>query len=250
MISIEVKNINLSLHENKVLENINFEIDQGDYVGIIGPNGSGKSTLIKVMLGLIKPDSGTVKFFGKSLENFEHLHDVGYVPQRIAQTDLHFPATVEEVVLSGLTARRGLFKIFKKKDLHTAHQALTTVDMFKKRKHLIGKLSGGEQQRVFIARALIGNPKILIMDEPVVGVDVGEQERLFKFLKEMNEKHGTTIIFVSHDLNVITNEAKKVLCLNRRLTCFGTPKHLMTQKHLETLYGKEMKYMHHAHHEH
>ena len=233
MISIEVKNINLSLHENKVLENINFEIDQGDYVGIIGPNGSGKSTLIKVMLGLIKPDSGTVKFFGKSLENFEHLHDVGYVPQRIAQTDLHFPATVEEVVRMGTYGRRGLFNLTTKEDNRQVKKSLEQVEMQEYKNRQISDLSGGQLQRVLIARALVSKPEVLFLDEPTVGVDIKTQKQFYALLRKLNRELCLTLVLASHELQVIAHEATELVYINRTLEYYGEPKQFLNSNYFQ-----------------
>ena len=237
---IELSNVYYSYEGQKVLESISFKIKCGDYLGIIGPNGGGKTTLLKIILGLIKPSSGKVK-----VNNRKQL--IGYVPQRSTQGDVHFPATVHEIVKSGRTASVGIFRNFSEKDYHTIDHAMKIADVSRLKNRLIGDLSGGQRQRLFIARALAGEPKILILDEPTVGVDIVSQEKFYAFLEELNEKYGITVIFVSHDLDFVTSRVKNVLCLNRSLVCHGSPKEFLKEKYLEKLYGKKIQFVKHGH---
>ncbi len=244
---IEVENVNFRYNRHLVLENINFHVKMGEYLGIIGPNGGGKTTLIKILLGLLKPDSGTVKIFGQDVREFKQRALVGYVPQRILQDISSFPATVEEIVESGRTARIGLLRWFGRKDKVAVEKAMETADISKFRSHLIGELSGGERQRVFIARALAGEPKVLILDEPSVGVDIAAQEQFYMFIEKLRKNHGLTIIFVSHDIDVIAHEVKCLLCLNKYLVYHGSPKKFIKEEYLEQLYGKKVKFILHGH---
>jgi len=234
---LEVENVSFQYDGNFILENITFSVENGDYLGIIGPNGGGKTTLLKIILGLLKPLSGTVKTLT--------LHHIGYVPQRIAMGDFHFPATVEEIVASGRTARRGLLKWFNQEDKMAIEKAMEIIEITKYRNRLISQLSGGEQQKVFIARALAGEPKILILDEPTIGVDITSQEKFYAFLQKINQDLGLTIIFVSHDIDVVAHQAKSVLCLNHKLVCHGSPRQFMKKEYLEELYGKKAKFILH-----
>ena len=244
---IDVQNLNFSYNGNPVLENVSFSVKDGEYLGIIGPNGGGKTTLIKIILGLLKPDTGSVKIFGKDIKTFKERALIGYVPQRISQSIPQFPATVEEIVRSGRTARVGLFKRFSEQDKIAIEKAMETADVVKHRARLINELSGGERQRVFIARSLAGEPKMLILDEPSVGVDIAAQEKFYTFIEDLNQNHGLAIIFVSHDIDVVAHEVKCLLCLNKSLVCHGLPREFMKEEYLEKLYGKKVKFILHRH---
>lgn len=245
--SIEVNNVSFKYDDDFVLENISFSVNAGEYLGLIGPNGGGKTTLLKIILGLLKPTTGTVKIFGNDVNNSKTLLQIGYVPQRITRGDFHLPATVEEIVSSGRIARRGLLKWLNQEDKIAIEKAMETSEVIKYRNRSINKLSGGEQQRVFIARALAGQPKILILDEPVAGVDIASQDKFYTFLQDINQTLGLTIIFVSHDIDVIANQVKSVLCLNRELVCHGSPREFIKEEYMEKLYGKKVNFISHKH---
>jgi len=244
---IELNDIHYGDNSNTILEHISFTVKTGEYLGIIGPNGGGKTTLIRIMLGLLKPTSGEVKIFGQDIDHFKDRHLLGYVPQRAAHEEFYFPASVEEVVRSGRTARMGLFKRYRAEDQKAVEQAMDIAGISKFRKRLIGELSGGERQRVFIARALAGEPGILILDEPVVGVDIASKDRFYTFLKHLNKEFQITILFISHDVGVIAQEATDILCLNRRLICHGSPQDYIKEEFLEQVYGKKVTSIYHDH---
>lgn len=246
-VCIEVEDVSYKYHQHTVIEDINFSVKSGEYLGIIGPNGGGKSTLIKVILGLLKPDTGHVKIFGEEVTHLKDRYRLGYLPQRASQAVLHFPATVEEIVKSGRTAKVGMLRRFGAEDLAAVEKALEIAEVADLRDRIIGNLSGGERQRVFIARALAGEPKVLILDEPVAGVDVPAQETFYSFLEDLNRKHGLTIIIISHDIDVVAHQSTNVLCLNHRLVCHGRPKDFITEEHLEKLYGKKLRFLLHGH---
>jgi len=243
---IEVKEVSFSYNGNPILQDISFVVQEGEYLGIIGPNGGGKTTLFKVILGLLKPQTGEVRIFGEPLESFKRRHLIGYVPQR-SLSDYYFPATVEEVVRSGRTARLGLFKRVSKEDAKAIERVMEVTDVGRLRDRLIGQLSGGERQRVFIARALASEPKILILDEPDVGVDINAQEKFYSFLEDLNSNTGITILLISHDIDVVAHQAKTILCLNRRLVCHGSPRDFITEDYMQKLYGKKVRFILHGH---
>lgn len=244
---IEVENINFSYNSIPVLENVSFAVKNGEYLGIIGPNGGGKTTLIKIILGLLKPNSGSVKIFGVDNKSFKERALIGYVPQRASQEITKFPATVEEIVRSGRTARVGMLKRFNQNDVAAVNKAMEVADITKHKTKLLSDLSGGERQRVFIARALAGEPKILILDEPSVGVDLTAQEKFYSFIEKLNRDYGLTIVFVSHDIDVVAHEVKCLLCLNKNLVCHGVPREFLKDEYLEKLYGKKVKFILHGH---
>lgn len=244
---IEVKNISFNYGNNVILDDVSFNIDKGDYVGILGPNGGGKSTLLKILIGLLKPQSGSVSILGVPIADFKNNGRIGYVPQRIAQDTANFPATVYEIVESGRIAAKGLFGGVSSEDREKIKKALFVAGIEGLKDQLIANLSGGQRQRVYVARSLANEPKILILDEPFTGVDIGAQKDFYAFLKELNQAKGLTIIFVSHDIDVISKEIKSVICLNRRLVCFGLPEILHKHNIIEDLYGKKITHIHHSH---
>jgi zinc transport system ATP-binding protein len=244
---IEVNDISFSYAHIQVLEHVGFAVKAGEYLGIIGPNGGGKTTLLKIILGLLKPDSGSVKVFGLNTEEFKERYRIGYVPQKSAQAEFFFPATVEEVVRSGRTARIGILRRFSGKDDEAVEEAMEIAGVSEYRSRLISRLSGGERQRVLIARALAGEPSILILDEPAVGVDIASQEKFYEFLAHLNREQSITIIFVSHDVGVIAQEVNTILCLNHRMMCHGSPESFIKEEYLEKLYGRKVTSLHHKH---
>lgn len=200
-----------------ILEGINLSIAHYDFLGIIGPNGGGKTTLLKVIMGLIVPSRGKVSVMGKPPESSRNI--IGYVPQS-NPFDLDFPISVWDVVLMGRYGRVGLFRRYGREDKKRAQIALQTVDMFDSRNRQMGKLSGGEQQRVFIARALVSEPKLLLLDEPTASVDPAMQAEFYELLEGL--KRRMTIVLVSHDISAISIHVDKVACLNRQLHYHGS----------------------------
>jgi zinc transport system ATP-binding protein len=215
---------------HSVLEEINLDIEDSDFLGLIGPNGGGKSTLLKVILGLIKPDRGEVKIFG--LDPSTARSQVGYMPQKTI-FDRSFPISALEVVLMGRFNRAGLLRRYKPEDRKASMQALADVGMLDHASKMIGSLSGGEQQRVFVARSLVGEPKLLLLDEPTTGIDAAKQNEFYELLCRLNQK--IAIILVSHDLTAVSKYVNKVACLNQRLYFHGTKE--LNEEDIEKAYG-------------
>ncbi|MDH5560248.1 MAG: metal ABC transporter ATP-binding protein [Deltaproteobacteria bacterium] len=244
---ILVERLNFRYQKAVVLEDVSFSVDSGDYLGIIGPNGGGKTTLIKLILGLLKPDSGNIRLFTGAIDTNKRSFRIGYVPQMPSQKDFIFPATVHEIVKSGRTARVGLFKRFSRVDLEAVDQIMEQTGIIQYKDRLLAHLSGGERQRAYIARALAGNPDLLIMDEPVIGVDLAAKEQFYGFLSSLNQELGLTILFITHELGVVAKEVKNILCLNRRLIHHGSPENFIKEEYLEKLYGNKVSSMFHMH---
>ena len=211
------------------LEEVNLSIYQSDFLGIIGPNGGGKTTLFKVLLGLIKPTQGNITFLGDNPKKNRKL--MGYVPQH-SHFDRQFPVSAWDVVLTGRLGRVGLFKKFSEHDKEIASDALKEVEMFDLRDKQIGELSGGQIQRVLIARALVTEPKILLFDEPTASIDKQSEINLYKLLKKLNEF--LPIVMISHDIGVISAYVNKIACLNKRLYYHNSKE--ITQEMLEATY--------------
>jgi zinc transport system ATP-binding protein len=200
-----------------VLKGISLSIESNDFLGVIGPNGGGKTTLLKVLLGLIKPSHGKVSVLGGSPHKTRYR--IGYVPQ-YNLFDREFPINVRDVVLMGRNGRAGLFTRYREEDKNAAHNALRTVGMLEYQDQQIGSLSGGEQQRVFIARALVTDPAILLLDEPTASVDQSMQTEFYEMLESL--KTHMAIVLVSHDISAVSIHVDKIACLNQELFHHGS----------------------------
>ena len=208
---IEIKNLSFSYSQQPVLENIDLTVADKDFLGIIGPNGGGKTTLLKIILGLLQPDKGEISLFGEIPARARH--HLGYVPQH-SEMDVNYPISVRKVVAMGLLQR---FRFRLKENQQAIEKAMEAVSIVDIADKPFGKLSGGQRQRCLIARALVAEPKLLLLDEPTASVDMSVEEDIFKLLQKLNEK--MTIILVSHDLGFISSYVKQIACVNRNMTC-------------------------------
>lgn len=213
-----------------VLEDINLSLYEQDFLGIIGPNGAGKTTLLKVLLDLIQPTRGEVRIFGRSPK--EGRRFIGYVPQ-YTEFDRDFPISVWEIAMMGRLGRRGLLRRYTHDDRRVVREALREVEMLEFKDRQIGELSSGERQRVYVARALATDPKILLLDEPTASVDIRILGSIYELLQRLNER--VTIILVSHDIGVVSSYVKTIACLNRRLIYHASKE--ITPDMLEAAYG-------------
>jgi zinc transport system ATP-binding protein len=225
----KLKDIRVSYGDIPALEDVTLSIFQHDFLGIIGPNGGGKSTLLKVILGLVKPDSGSVSVFGKTPEQARSR--IGYVSQR-PSFDRDFPASVWDVVMMGRYNKTGLLHHYNREDKNDVEKALARVGMQDYRDKQIGRLSGGQQQRVFVARALVAAPELLLLDEPTASIDPTMQTEFYELLDEL--KRGLTIVMVSHDIGAVSVYVDKIACLNRQLYYHGSKE--ITPEILEMTY--------------
>ncbi|HSX24358.1 MAG TPA: metal ABC transporter ATP-binding protein [Candidatus Andersenbacteria bacterium] len=215
---IECKDVCFSYGSTSILHNVDIAVHRGDYLGIVGPNGGGKTTLLKVMLGLLQPQCGSIKLFGTDIHAFKDWYKIGYVPQKATSFDSNFPATVFEVVLMGTFGKRGILHSTTKEDKQAVYEALKKVEMDQYSNRLIGDLSTGQQQRVFIARALVSNPEVLFLDEPTTGVDESAQKEFYALLRTLNRTYDVTLVFISHDQTALKAEATEIATVNRTLT--------------------------------
>lgn len=226
---LTIKNLNVVLSGQTIIKNLNLEVEQGDNLAVIGPNGAGKTVFLKALLGLL-PYEGEIHWAPEA--------KVGYVPQKV-DVDLHLPLTLENL----LEAKTETMKIPKKNIVSVADVVHLTKDILKSP---IGHLSGGQFQKALITFALLGNPNVLLFDEPTASLDQLSEERIYELIHELQEKHNITIILVSHDLNILYRYATKVLCLNREKLCFGRPDDLKPEV-LEKVYGAPLKHFQHEH---
>lgn len=232
-----------------VLSDVSFSLARGSFTALVGPNGGGKTTLLKLLIGLQAPARGNIRLLGMSPEHARKAGRIGYVPQRIAQTALEFPATVEEVVRDGTTpASHRLCDCHVHSGAAAAAAAMEAIDIRHLRQRTLATLSGGERQKVFIARAVAAAPDVLLLDEPTTGVDAPSQKEFYAMLKRLNEERGVTILLVSHDIDAVSRSVHAVLCLNHTIAAHCQGSHVHSPEIVDLLYGSHAAPLHHHHH--
>ena len=237
---LQIRGLWTGYNHHPALEDVTFEVTRGEVVGIIGPNGSGKSTLLKAVLGLIKPWRGRVSVMGQP--SATQLQSLGYMPQ-MEHVDWDFPVTVGDVALMGRYSQRGLLHRTTREDREASDEALARVGMYSSRHRLIGELSGGQRRRVLLARALANDPLLLLLDEPVAGLDASAQHRFLDIIAEFRDE-GRTVVFSSHDLSCVSGWCAKAVCLNRKLIAFGPPKEILNERVLSETFGSHLLLVH------
>ncbi len=246
---ITMENVSFAYDNKHALKDINLEINTGAFLGLVGPNGGGKTTLIKLLLGLEKPQQGSIKLFDKNITDFKQWSRIGFVSQKANSFNRGFPATVREVVSTGITAKLGYFHFFKKADKQKVVNAIKMVGMQDYINRNIGDLSGGQQQRIFIARSLVSDPALLILDEPTVGIDTENVQKFYGLLHRLNEENNITLLLVSHDIGTMTEHADGIACLNKSLHFHGDTKSFsnLTDRELSHFYGHDLNLVTHQH---
>ncbi|MCJ7429490.1 MAG: metal ABC transporter ATP-binding protein [Candidatus Nanohaloarchaeota archaeon QJJ-5] len=232
-VAIDITDLTVAYGDTTVIDDISLEIDEGAFVGIVGPNGSGKTTLIKTILGLNKETSGSIELFGTEKHQFDAWERIGYVPQQYSRDD-QFPATVQELL--DLTARED--------STFTEDTVIDLLSLSDVLDETFVTLSGGQQQKVLVAMALLKDPDLLILDEPSVGVDVQAQEAFYDVLDTLNEDHAITIVLISHDVGMVSDHTEEVICINRSVCCQGPTDDLPAL--LEATYGDDFKIFDHV----
>ncbi|KJR42837.1 ABC transporter-like domain protein [Candidatus Magnetoovum chiemensis] len=235
---IEVTDLSVRYQQNPVLENISFSVYAGDYVAIAGTNGCGKTTLIKTILGLSQDYSGTIKLFGEKIENFSEHRRIGYLPQTSYLSRQGFPATVREIVACGLLSIKKFPKRTEKKDIALVDRVLSMLKIEKLKDKLIGRLSGGEKQRVLLARALVSEPELLILDEPTTSLDPSARNDFYETVSELNKQINVTVLMVSHDSATVGKYASKLLYLNRQIVFYGSFQEFCISNEMSGYFGK------------
>ena len=234
---IKFSNVQLGYGRRPVLNALNFEIQKGDFFGIVGPNGAGKTTLLKAILGLLKPVKGKINFLNNGKW---HKKSIGYVPQH-ASVDEIFPVTTLEMVLMGRYAKMGLFKRPKNGDYKIAEKMLKNVGMEKLAKRNYRELSGGQKQRTLIARAMVSEPGVLILDEPVEGMDVQGEISIMELIKGLHAEYSLTVILVCHDLNIVANYVKTLSIIHNNTLKLGPVDSMLNEETVAKVYGTQVK---------
>lgn len=233
---VELKDVAVRFNGTVALEDVSFEIRPGERVAVIGPNGAGKSTLLNLISGVLSPTQGQVNIYGN--RPGDHIC-VAYVPQR-SLVDWEFPVNVADVVMMGRVGKLGLFRWPRRKDWDLVHQALELVDMDHLAKRQIGELSGGQQQRVFIARALAQEAELMLLDEPLAGLDVKSQEDIFGIFDKLRRRE-VTLLVSTHDLNLAAERFDRLMLLNQQLIGFGTAREVFRADLLNQAYSGHMR---------
>ena len=221
-IAIEFSGLSFFYGPQEVLTNVNLKIRKGEFVAILGHNGAGKSTLMKLALGLLKADKGQVKILGTDSKNFKKWEKVGYVQQTMEQFDFQFPANVNEVVLMGrMSGKSGIMKRFDEQDHKIVEDALRIIGITNIKNKKIGALSGGQRQKVFLAKTIASHAEILFLDEPTTAMDHDSQHAFYDLLQKLNKELGITIILITHDLGQTLQHVKRVVVLNKKIVFEG-----------------------------
>ncbi len=238
--AIKINALNFSFDNIAILENINMTIEQGDFAGLVGPNGGGKTTLLKLILGLYKAQSGQIKIFAQPLKN--QRKKIGYVPQ-YANFNSDFPISVEDTVLQGRLGIGAFWGRYNRQDKAIAKKMMQETEIFDLAQRSIQSLSGGQMQRVLVARALAAEPEIMLLDEPTANIDQRAEKDIFDLFKAINAR--MTILIISHDIGFVSEYINKVFCLNKTLVCHdSTP---VTSDTIHSLYGEHVSEIHHHH---
>lgn len=247
---ISIQDVSFFYGRQMVLENITFDVHPGDYLALTGPNGAGKTTLLKIMLGLLKPTTGTIRLFGQDLGAFKDWSKISYVPQQSDRLDVNFPITVYEMVAMSRYGRLGPGRGLSALDRQIIAGVLSRVGLEEKKDILIGELSGGQRQKAFIARALANEPQIIFLDEAVRGLDHKSQEDFYDILRSLNRDQGLTLVLVSHDLVRISQEAMHIACLDKTLVCHDSPADFWQHSQAVEALGGRARLVGYHHHDH
>jgi ABC-type Mn2+/Zn2+ transport system ATPase subunit len=238
---LELEGVSVHYEGNRALDNVSLRVGRGERVAVVGPNGAGKSTLFNVITGIMKPQQGLVHIAGSGPAG--HIC-VGYVPQR-NRIDWRFPVCVADVVMMGRVGKVGMLRRPNAHDRHQVQAALAQVGMLPFANRQIGELSGGQQQRVFLARTIAQEAELLLLDEPLAGLDMPSQEAILRILGEMRAQ-GITVLVATHDLNQAAEQFDRIVLLNRRVVAYGKPSEVLTTENLTRAYGGHLHLLHTA----
>ena len=244
---VEVKDVSIERGREAVVVDAALTVHDGDYIGIVGPNGGGKTTLLRAILGVLPVARGSIRLFGQDIGNFRDWDRVAFVSQEAINFDPAFPLTVRELVGLGRVGRGNLGRPLSGEDWDKVDEALGFMGIPELAGRRIGQLSGGQKQRVFVAKALVRDPDIILLDEPVAGVDATTQERFYQKLSDLNTGRGTTILMVSHDLSTVFCRMSHVVCVNRQVNFSPITPDIEPNELLKPVYGEHFHFVFHEH---
>jgi zinc transport system ATP-binding protein len=244
---LDVKNLYVNRDSERVIEDANFTINKGDYVGIVGPNGGGKTTLLNAILHFLPAAKGSISLFGVDINKFTNWEKIAYISQHATSFENQFPLTVRELVSLGCIRKGNIGRRFKREDWAAVDESIEFMGLKDVAERRIGQLSGGQKQRVFVAKALARKPELIFLDEPIVGVDSTAQERFFKKLSDLNTERQTTILIVTHDLASVFCRMSKVLCVNKKVEVAKITEELDPNTLLKRAYGEHFHFVFHKH---
>ena len=240
---IQTNSLCVNYDKSEVLSNVSFSIERGDFVGLAGPNGAGKTTLVKAILGLLPLSNGSIELFGQFQKEFTAWGKIGYLPQKASTINPLFPATVQEIVTLGLLSGQNFPKRLSKTDVEQTDKVLHELDIYDLKKLMFSELSGGQQQKVLLGRALVSQPEALIFDEPSTALDPESREAFFKMLERLNKEKGITILFITHDTGYIGQYANKLMYIDKDLIYYGMFSDFCKSEKMNTYFGT---YEHHV----
>ena len=244
---IQIREVAFTYNGEAVLQDVSLDIRQGDFLAIIGPNGGGKTTLILAILNILPRTKGIIRLFGQDIKSFSDWEKVAYVSQNAINFDPQFPLSVRELVALGRVNRSNLGRTLKSADWKAVDDILEFMGISDVADRRIGQLSGGQKQRVFVAKSLVRKPEIILLDEPIVGVDAETQEKFYKKLSDLNIEKGITILLVTHDLTAVFCRMSKVMCVNRLVNVSEITKSLKPEEVLKEVYGDHFHFVFHKH---
>lgn len=233
---VEIIGLTCGYDGTPVLQDIHLAVNHGDFVGILGPSGSGKTTLLRAILGAVNLFDGEIRIDGRSITDSKPI--VGYVPQ-LETIDWNFPVTVEQVVMMGRTSENWPFPWHRRADRKNAEEIMQRLGIAHLSKRHIRDLSGGQQQRAFLARALVSSPKLLLLDEPTMGVDIKTRDEVMHLLDELNHQD-VTIVMTTHEINAVAAHLPWVVCMNGSIIAEGPPNEVFTSQNLKRTYGADL----------
>lgn len=235
---LKIDNLSANYGTTQVLKNISFNVENGDFVGLAGPNGAGKTTLIKAILGLLPIVSGSIKLFNNPIAEFDEWGSIGYLPQKSSTINALFPAAVNEVIRLGLLSQSKWLKRLSNEDQKKINEVLNELGITNLKDKIFSELSGGQQQKVLLARALVSKPKLLIFDEPSTALDPESRESFFHLLQTLNAKEKIAIILITHDTGFIGQYAEKLLYIDKSLIYFGKFSEFCQSDKMNNYFGK------------
>lgn len=238
---LEAKNLKFRYGKKSVLDGVSFNVKKGEFISIIGPNGSGKSTLLKTLNNIYNPWKGKILIDGKNIKNFRQKKIAKIMALVLQDSNIDYEFTVEEIILMGRHPHKGRFEKEDGDDYKIIEESLEMTNTTYLRNRIITEISGGERQRVMIAKALAQKPKIILLDEPTSNLDINHQIEILKLLKDMNKQNGTTIILVIHDINLAIRYSDKVIMLNEgKILDMGKPEEVITRENIEKVYNMKV----------